>query len=137
MYFYPYPCSILISNLATDYILFSFEHNLSPKVTTWIRHKYTFHSFWGNERRKKQIFTTLEHNGNQAEAYKCLRKNVKDQKLHGWVIDHLPDGRGFVGNFCLFLLICSHAYRFQVLFFFQKNAHLKEGAFTLFFLSYS
>ena len=39
-----------------------------------------------------------EHNGNQAEAYKCLRKNVKNQVLHGWIIDHLPDGRGTVGT---------------------------------------
>ena len=70
-----------------------------------------------------------EHNGNQAEAYKCLRKNVKNRVLHGWVIDHFPDGRGIVGtkvcqvlikvklsfimvkNFCLFftdLLSCLH-----------------------------
>ena len=39
-----------------------------------------------------------EHNGNQAEAYKCLRKNVKNQVLHGWIINHLPDGRGTVGT---------------------------------------
>ena len=40
----------------------------------------------------------IEHNGNQAEAYKCLRKNVKNQVLHGWIINHLPDGRGTVGT---------------------------------------
>ena len=38
-----------------------------------------------------------EHNGSKMEAYDCLKNNIEDKKLHSWVIDHLPDGRGAVG----------------------------------------
>ena len=56
--------------------------------------------FYNLERIMNKAWETevLEHNGNQADAYKCLKKNVKNQVLHGWVIDHLPDGRGTVGT---------------------------------------
>ena len=39
-----------------------------------------------------------EHNGNEMEAYDCLRKQIPNEVLHGWVVDHLPDGRGKVGK---------------------------------------
>ena len=39
-----------------------------------------------------------EHNGNKMEAYECLRKNIHNKNLHGWVVEHLPDGRGKVGK---------------------------------------
>ena len=39
-----------------------------------------------------------EHDGNEAEAYDCLRKNISNKILHGWVVEHLPDGRGKVGK---------------------------------------
>ena len=38
-----------------------------------------------------------EHDGNEAEAYACYKQNISDNVLYGWVIDHLPDGRGFAG----------------------------------------
>ena len=39
-----------------------------------------------------------EHNGNKMEAYDCLKKNIHNKVLHGWVVEHLPDGRGKVGK---------------------------------------
>ena len=39
-----------------------------------------------------------EHNGNEMEVYDCLRKNIPNKILHGWVVEHLPDGRGKVGK---------------------------------------
>ena len=39
-----------------------------------------------------------EHDGNEIEAYDCLRKNIPNKILHGWVVEHLPDGRGKVGK---------------------------------------
>ena len=38
-----------------------------------------------------------EHNENEMEAYNCLQKNISNKILHGWVVEHLPDGRGKVG----------------------------------------
>ena len=39
-----------------------------------------------------------EHDGNEAEAYLCYKKQIKDRILHGWVLNHLPEGRGFLGK---------------------------------------
>ena len=39
-----------------------------------------------------------EHNGNEIEAYDCLRQNIPNKILNGWVVEHLPDGRGKVGK---------------------------------------
>ena len=32
------------------------------------------------------------------EAYDCLKQNIHNKVLHGWVVEHLPDGRGKVGK---------------------------------------
>ena len=38
-----------------------------------------------------------EHSGNEAEAYNCFKRNISDKELHGWVVNHVPEGRGFLG----------------------------------------
>ena len=39
-----------------------------------------------------------EHAGDEEEAYFCYKQNIVDRILYGWVMDHLPEGRGYLGK---------------------------------------
>ena len=44
-------------------------------------------------------FELQEHGESKREAYDCLKDNIEDKILHGWGIEHLPEGRGVVGQY--------------------------------------
>ena len=41
----------------------------------------------------------LEHDGNEVDAFTCYKESISNKILHGWVVNHLRDGRSFVGEF--------------------------------------
>ena len=43
-------------------------------------------------------FELEEHSGDKMKAYNCLKEDISDKILHGWVLDHFHDGRGFIGQ---------------------------------------